>query len=188
MAMLYTTTDSPIGELLLAGDGQALHHLSMQHGRRPLKLDPSWQRDDAAFESVIAQLSEYFDGERRAFDLELNMTGNPFELRVWEELERIPYGETTSYGDIAKRIGSPDAARAVGLANGRNPVAVIVPCHRVIGANGSLTGYGGGLERKRLLLDLEAGILPLEAAAHSLAQASIGPSSSSSSRPRALTR
>ena len=92
------------------------------------------------------------------------LAGNPFELRVWDALLEIPYGETASYGQIARRIGAPDAARAVGLANGRNPVAVIVPCHRVIGADGSLTGYGGGLDRKRLLLDLEAGVLPLAAA------------------------
>ena len=163
MTMLYTTIDSPIGELLLAGDGQALHHLSMQHGRRPLKLDPSWQRDDAAFTDVVEQLTDYFAGARRTFDVPLNLAGNPFERRVWDELLGIPYGETASYGLIAKRLGQPDAARAVGLANGRNPVAVIVPCHRVIGADGSLTGYGGGLERKRLLLDLESGVLPLVA-------------------------
>ena len=89
------------------------------------------------------------------------MHGNPFERRVWQQLLEIPYGETVSYGEVARAIGAPDAPRAVGLANGRNPVAVIVPCHRVIGANGSLTGYGGGLERKRLLLDLESGVLPL---------------------------
>jgi methylated-DNA-[protein]-cysteine S-methyltransferase len=161
MTMLYTTIDSPIGELLLAGDGQALHHLSMQHGRRPLKLDASWQRDDAAFTDVVEQLTDYFAGARRTFDVPLILAGNPFERRVWDELLGIPYGETASYGLIAKRLGQPDAARAVGLANGRNPVAVIVPCHRVIGADGSLTGYGGGLERKRLLLDLESGVLPL---------------------------
>jgi methylated-DNA-[protein]-cysteine S-methyltransferase len=163
--MLYTTIDSPIGELLLAGDGQALHHLSMQHGRRPLKLDDGWQRDDSAFSDVSEQLTDYFAGTRHTFDVELSLTGNGFERRVWDELLKIPYGETASYGVIAKRLGQPDAARAVGLANGRNPVAVIVPCHRVIGANGSLTGYGGGLERKRLLLDLESGVLPLIAGA-----------------------
>ncbi len=163
--MLYTTLDSPIGELLLAGDGNALQHLSMQGGRRPLRLGAGWIRDDAAFANVAAQLSEYFGGARRAFDVPLALNGNPFEQRVWAELLTIPYGETASYGEIARRIGSPDAARAVGLANGRNPVAVIVPCHRVIGANGTLTGYGGGLERKRLLLDLESGVLPLVGAA-----------------------
>jgi methylated-DNA-[protein]-cysteine S-methyltransferase len=163
MAMLYTTVDSPIGELLLVGDGTSLHHLSMQHGRRPLRRDPAWSRDDRAFAGVAGQLEEYFAGTRHTFDVPLTLNGNPFEQRVWAELLTIPFGETASYGEIARQIGSPDAPRAVGLANGRNPVAVIVPCHRVIGANGTLTGYGGGLERKRLLLDLESGVLPLVA-------------------------
>ena len=110
---------------------------------------------------MSAQLREYFDAARQRFDVELALAGNPFELRVWGALREIPYGATASYGAIARQIGSPAAARAVGLANGRNPIAVIVPCHRVIGADGGLTGYGGGLERKRLLLDLEAGKLTL---------------------------
>ncbi len=159
--MLYTTINSPIGELMLVGDGETLHHLSMQGGRRPLHRDAAWTRDDRAFAGPVQQLEEYFTGARQTFDVPLSLAGNPFEQRVWRALRAIPYGETTSYGEIARRIGSPDAPRAVGLANGRNPVAVIVPCHRVIGADGSLTGYGGGLERKRLLLDLEAGVLPL---------------------------
>jgi methylated-DNA-[protein]-cysteine S-methyltransferase len=159
--MLYTTTESPIGELLLVGDGSALHRLDMREGRRPVAIDAAWKRDDGAFTEVSGQLAEYFDGARRAFDVPLALAGNPFELRVWEALCEIPYGHTASYGQIAKRIGEPSAPRAVGLANGRNPIAVIVPCHRVIGSDGSLTGYGGGLERKRLLLDLEAGVLPL---------------------------
>jgi methylated-DNA-[protein]-cysteine S-methyltransferase len=157
----YTTLRSPIGELLLVGDGQSLQRLDMQEGRRPVAIDPSWQRSDQHFTAVRRQLEEYFNGERREFEVPLALAGNEFELRVWEALRAIPYGETVSYGHIAREIGAPDAARAVGLANGRNPVAVIVPCHRVIGADGSLTGYGGGLERKRLLLDLEAGVLPL---------------------------
>jgi methylated-DNA-[protein]-cysteine S-methyltransferase len=159
--MLYTTIDSPIGELMLVGDGETLHHLSMQGGPRPLRRDAAWTRDDRAFARPVQQLEEYFSGARQTFDVPLSLTGNPFEQGVWRALLEIPYGEITSYGEIARRIGSPDAPRAVGLANGRNPVAVIVPCHRVIGADGSLTGYGGGLERKRLLLDLEAGVLPL---------------------------
>jgi methylated-DNA-[protein]-cysteine S-methyltransferase len=162
--LLHTTIDSPIGELLLLGDGQALHQVSMQGGRRPVHVDPHWTRGDDAFDDVRRQLGEYFDGSRRVFDLPLSLEGNEFELRVWSALRQIEYGETVSYGEIARRIGAPSAARAVGLANGRNPVAVIVPCHRVIGADGSLTGYGGGLERKRLLLDLEAGVLPLPVA------------------------
>ncbi|MGZ4264781.1 MAG: methylated-DNA--[protein]-cysteine S-methyltransferase, partial [Solirubrobacteraceae bacterium] len=119
--MIYTTIDSPIGELLLVGDGERLQCLSMQGGRRPVALDPRWQRDDDAFGDVRVQLTEYFDGRRREFDVPLGLEGNEFELRVWDALCRIPYGETVSYGQIAREIGSPDAARAVGLANGRNP-------------------------------------------------------------------
>jgi methylated-DNA-[protein]-cysteine S-methyltransferase len=158
---LYTIFNSPIGDLLAVGDGESLSRLHMLGSRKRVALNPVWQRDDDALDDVRTQLDEYFAGGRREFDLQLDMIGNPFELRVWDALCEIPYGETTSYGEIARRIGSPSAARAVGLANGRNPVALIVPCHRVIGADGSLTGYGGGLERKRLLLDLEAGVLPL---------------------------
>jgi methylated-DNA-[protein]-cysteine S-methyltransferase len=154
--MLYTTVDSPIGELLLAGDGRALHRLSM-HVSPGLR----WQRDPAAFADATQQLEEYFAGARRTFELELGLEGTAFELRVWSALQQIPCGETISYGELARRVARPDAARAVGVANARNPIAVIVPCHRVIGADGSLTGYGGGLERKRRLLDLEAGVLPL---------------------------
>lgn len=155
--LTYTSADSPIGELLLLGDGQALHGLYMQDGRKPMRIASQWRRSAAAFADVLAQLREYFAGERTTFDTRLSMAGNPFELRVWRALAEIPYGETVSYGEIARRVGAPTAARAVGLANGRNPIAVIVPCHRVIGADGSLTGYGGGLERKRLLLELEQG-------------------------------
>jgi methylated-DNA-[protein]-cysteine S-methyltransferase len=161
---IYTIIDSPIDELLLVGDGESLSRLHMLGSRKRVDVNPAWKRDDDAFGEVREQLSEYFAGDRREFELRLNMAGNPFELRVWEELQTIPYGETTSYGEIAQRIGNPGAARAVGLANGRNPIAVVVPCHRVIGADGSLTGYGGGLERKRLLLDLETGVLPLQPA------------------------
>jgi methylated-DNA-[protein]-cysteine S-methyltransferase len=161
MSLIYTIIDSPLGTLLLAGDGHSLHRLDMREGRRPVGIDPTWRRDDNAFTEISAQLNEYFDGARREFDTPLALAGNPFELRVWGALREIPYGQTASYGQIAATIGEPTAARAVGLANGRNPIAVIVPCHRVIGADGSLTGYGGGLERKRLLLDLEAGVLPL---------------------------
>jgi methylated-DNA-[protein]-cysteine S-methyltransferase len=157
--MRYTTIDSPIGELLLAGDDQGLARLEMS--RFGVELD--WERDDATFGAARAQLAEYFAGTRHEFELELALAGNPFELAVWNSLLEIPYGETVSYGEIARRIHHPDAPRAVGLANGRNPVAVIVPCHRVIGADGSLTGYGGGLDRKRFLLELEAGVLPLTA-------------------------
>ncbi len=151
----YTTMSSPIGELLLVGDGQALHGLYMQEGRKSMQVDPSWIEDPSALQGVVDQLREYFDGQRIEFDLELDMRGSDFQRRVWQALCDIPYGETESYGELARRIGEPSAARAVGLANANNPIAVIVPCHRVIGADGSLTGYGGGLERKRLLLELE---------------------------------
>jgi methylated-DNA-[protein]-cysteine S-methyltransferase len=161
MTLLYDTIDSPIGTLLLVGDGHAVHRVDMQQGRRPTPIDPSWRREPEALADVATQLEEYFAGKRRTFELELSMAGSAFERRVWDELVEIPYGETASYGEIARRVGAVSAARAVGLANGRNPVAVIVPCHRVIGANGSLTGYGGGLERKRFLLELESGVLTL---------------------------
>ncbi len=154
---VYTTVDSPIGELLLVGDGQVLHGLSMQDAPRPRSVLPEWRRDDGAFPEIRRELSEYFAGERTEFQVPLAMEGTTFQRTVWNALRAIPYGETRSYGELARGIGKPSAMRAVGLANGRNPIAVIVPCHRVIGADGSLTGFGGGLERKRTLLDLERG-------------------------------
>jgi len=154
---MYTTVDSPIGELLLVGDGDTLSGLYMQDGRKPRRIATNWSESAAPFADVKRQLEEYFTGERTTFDVKLAAEGAPFEREVWHALEEIPYGETVSYGEIARRVGQPTAARAVGTANGRNPIAVIVPCHRVIGADGSLTGYGGGLERKRLLLELERG-------------------------------
>jgi methylated-DNA-[protein]-cysteine S-methyltransferase len=155
--LVYTTLESPIGGLLLLGDGQALRGLYMQDGRRPIAVRSGWECSAAPFASACAQLHEYFAGRRTTFELPLAMNGNPFERRVWRALGDIPYGETTSYGALARDIGHPSAARAVGVANARNPIAVIVPCHRVIGAGGALTGYGGGLECKRLLLELETG-------------------------------
>ncbi len=157
MPLLHTTIDSPIGGLLLVGDEHALHGLYMQDGPRPKRPAPDWVRAEEPFEPVREQLGQYFAGERTDFDLPLHMAGPDFERTVWAALRGIGYGETVSYGEIARRIGYPDAARAVGRANGRNPISVIVPCHRVIGADGKLTGYGGGLERKRHLLELEAG-------------------------------
>ncbi len=156
-SLQYTFEDSPIGSLLLVGNDQALHGLYMQDGRKPKQIESGWERSTTCFADVKAQLREYFAGERLAFDLALVMAGTPFERRVWSALTEIPYGETCSYGELARRLDQPSAARAVGLANGRNPIAVIVPCHRVIGADGTLTGYGGGLERKRILLELESG-------------------------------
>src|SRR3954452_1006927 len=159
--MYYSTWQSPIGELMGVGDGRALHGLYMQDGRSAAKVRPGWARADEPLAAAREQLEEYFAGCRRGFDVPLEMAGSRFEQRVWQALREIPYGETASYGEIARRVGEADAARAVGVANARNPIAVIVPCHRVIGADGSLTGYGGGLDRKRLLLDLEAGVLTL---------------------------
>jgi methylated-DNA-[protein]-cysteine S-methyltransferase len=152
---LYSTVSSPIGELMLCGDDDSLTALHLP-GHWP-KPAAGWRRDDARFADVARQLEEYFAGERTTFDVAMRMQGGPFEREVWAELLQIPYGETASYGEIARRVGKPHASRAVGAANGRNPIAIIVPCHRVIGSDGTLTGYGGGLERKRALLDLEAG-------------------------------
>ena len=154
--MLYTTYDSPIGELLLVGDEHALHGLYMQGGRTAIPVRPEWREAAEPFAQVCTQLDEYFAGSRTEFDLPLKMAGSEFQRRVWRALRDIPYGETASYGEIAMAVGKPEAVRAVGATNGRNPIAVIVPCHRVIGSDGTLVGYGGGLPRKRLLLELEA--------------------------------
>jgi methylated-DNA-[protein]-cysteine S-methyltransferase len=155
--MRYTYLASPLGELLLARDDGGLTALYLPTGKHATRVRPSeWVRDDTGFDDVRAQLAEYFAGERREFDLPLNARGSAFQQRVWAALREIPYGETASYGKTAVAIGSPDAARAVGLANGQNPISIIVPCHRVIGANGSMTGYGGGLDAKRWLLSHEA--------------------------------
>jgi methylated-DNA-[protein]-cysteine S-methyltransferase len=162
--MLYTRFDTPIGELLAVGDGRALHGLYMQNPKRPIAPAPAWEERAHPFAELKTQLAAYFAGRRQDFDIPLEMAGSPFQRRVWEALRAIPYGETASYGELASRIGVPRSPRAVGVANARNPVCVIVPCHRVIGADGSLTGFAGGLERKRLLLDLEAGVLPLQPA------------------------
>ena len=150
----FRTIDSPVGPLTLAGRGGHLMHLRMVDQTYEPSHD-GWERDDAAFPDAIEQLESYFAGERTEFDLELELVGTPFQRSVWAALLTIPYGETRSYGEIATQIGSPGAFRAVGLANGHNPIGIIVPCHRVIGSNGSLTGYGGGLDRKRALLALE---------------------------------
>ncbi len=153
---LYTTVDSPLGELLLLGDGDALRGLHLQQGSRAVAVSPDWRREPEAFLEAGAQLSEYFAGRRTSFDLPLDLVGSPFQLRVWRQLLEIGYGETSSYGELARRVGRPAAARAVGAANGSNPIAIVVPCHRLIGARGALTGYAGGVDKKRLLLELEA--------------------------------
>ncbi len=146
-----TTIDSPVGPLLLTSDGTSLTRLLFDG-----TADPSWSAAPCAvLDQAVAQLVEYFAGERTGFELPLDPAGTDFQQATWLALRAIPYAETINYGQLAGRVGNPKASRAVGLANGRNPISVIVPCHRVIGANGSLTGYGGGLDRKRLLLDLE---------------------------------
>jgi methylated-DNA-[protein]-cysteine S-methyltransferase len=147
--------DSPIGRLLLAGDGESLIHVCFQSGPRPLSPAPGWVVDPSPFRTAVAQLEEYFAGQRRTFDLQLAPRGTEFQQRVWRALREIPYGNTVSYGELARGIGKPSASRAVGLANGANPLPIIVPCHRVIGTDGSLTGFGGGLPIKRRLLALE---------------------------------
>ena len=148
----YATVDSPIGELLLTAEDGALTRLYMA----PFAVDPAWEHDPAALAEPVRQLAEYFAGERTEFALELRPAGTAFQRGVWDLLLGIPYGETTTYGTLAAELGDPRKVRAVGLANGRNPISIVVPCHRVIGADGSLVGYGGGLERKRALLALEA--------------------------------
>lgn len=156
----YTWIDSPLGALLATADddGAITRLLTPGNDRQP---DDDWVADDAAFEDLRQQLGEYFAGERTSFELRLAPSGTDFQQQVWAALRTIPYGRTASYKDVAEQIGRPKAVRAVGLANGRNPIGIVVPCHRVIGANGTLVGYAGGLEAKRALLDLEAGVAPL---------------------------
>ena len=154
MTTTFRTMDSPVGTITLAGHDGVLTHLRMDdQSHEPDRA--GWEPDADAYGDAVEQLDAYFAGELTDFDLELRLEGTPFQQEVWAALREIPYGETWSYGRLADRIGKPGAARAVGLANGRNPIGIIVPCHRVIGADGSLTGYGGGLPRKQLLLQLE---------------------------------
>ncbi len=156
--MFYTVVESPVGQLLLAGKHERLNRLSFLEGREsPLSIPTDWTRDDSGFKHIAAQLREYFRGVRKEFDIPLDIgTNKPdFSRRVWNQLRKIPYGETCSYRTIAERIGRPKAYRAVGQANHRNPIAIVIPCHRVIGSNGTLTGFGGGLNTKEFLLNLE---------------------------------
>jgi len=151
----YTLVDSPVGELLLAGDDTGLRLINFQTGRHRVSPRSLWKADRHPFGEAVRQLRAYFESDLRTFDLVLSPEGTSFQLAVWRALRGIPYGETISYGELAKRVGSPRASRAVGAANGRNPLPIVIPCHRVIGGDGSLTGYGGGLRIKRALLDLE---------------------------------
>jgi methylated-DNA-[protein]-cysteine S-methyltransferase len=162
-AVRFSTMDSPIGPLTLAGTGSTLTHLRMAgQAHEPDRAD--WVPSDGAFADVAEQLEAYFAGALTEFDVEVTLIGTEFQRRVWAALRTIPYGETRSYGQIAEQIGSPGASRAVGLANGRNPIGIIVPCHRVIGSTGGLTGYGGGVDRKQTLLALEKNRSPAQAA------------------------
>ena len=151
----FTSFESPVGSLLLAGDRKSLRQVSFANSKHSASPRSDWKQNRAAFTEVIRQLQAYFRGELKEFDLPLAMEGTEFQLHVWHELRAIPYGETISYAQLAVRVGNPKAVRAVGLANGSNPIPIIVPCHRVIGSNGSLTGFGGGLSMKKKLLELE---------------------------------
>ena len=155
--MQYRTLSSPIGPLLLAGDDAGVRFLLFQHGRQSVRPQASWQPDRGRLKESVRQLTAYFEGRLQHFDVPVAPEGTPFQRAVWAELQRIPYGETISYRTLAERVGNPRAVRAVGLANGANPISIIIPCHRVIGSNGSLVGYGGGLATKQALLALERG-------------------------------
>ncbi|MPY33305.1 methylated-DNA--[protein]-cysteine S-methyltransferase [Streptomyces adustus] len=153
----HTVIDSPYGPLTLVADDGVLSGLYMTEQRHRPPEESFGTHDATAFGEAEEQLEAYFSGELKQFTLELRLSGTPFQQTVWDQLRAIPYGETRTYGELADALGNPKASRAVGLANGKNPVGIIVPCHRVIGASGSLTGYGGGLDRKQRLLDFERG-------------------------------
>ncbi|MFI6605713.1 methylated-DNA--[protein]-cysteine S-methyltransferase [Streptomyces sp. NPDC050507] len=156
-ARQHTVIDSPYGPLTLVATDRVLAGLYMTDQRHRPPEETFGEPDAGPFDKAVEQLDAYFAGELREFDLPLDLAGTPFQRSVWAELQRIPYGETRTYGELAENLGKPGASRAVGLANGKNPVGIIVPCHRVIGASGSLTGYGGGLDRKQRLLAFENG-------------------------------
>ena len=159
--MHYVTMASPVGELLIVADDRAIRYVNFQDGLHPMDIDPSWTKGGKLALRAARQLDEYFARKRKDFDLPLEPEGTEFQRSVWDELLAIPYGVTRSYGEQAARIGNPNAQRAVGAANGKNPIAIIIPCHRVIGTNGRLTGFGGGLSNKQTLLDFERGQLTL---------------------------
>lgn len=155
MSIRYTWLDTPIGRLLIAADGDGIRRIGFPQGRDGVEPQRDWAEDAAFLVQAREQLTAYFAGERIAFDLPLAPRTTPFQARVLRALCEVPYGATVSYGELARRVGSPRAARAVGMANGRNPIPIIIPCHRVIGSDGTLTGFGGGLDTKRWLLDHE---------------------------------
>lgn len=160
MPPVHTVVDSPVGPLTLVAVDDALTGLYMDRQRHRPPQESFGEPGTAPFGPVIEQLAEYFAGQRSEFDVVMALTGTPFQRTVWAALREIPYGETVSYGELAERIGQPSASRAVGLANGKNPIGIIVPCHRVVGSTGNLTGYGGGLDRKQHLLDFERSNTP----------------------------
>lgn len=166
--IVYGYFDSPIGALLVAGDGEKLHRIIFPAGSRHSKPKAEWRRDDQLFTTVFEQLDAYFAGRLTVFDLPLHMAGTAFQNSVWTALRDIPFGQTLSYGELASRIGKPSASRAVGGANGANPLPIVVPCHRVIGANKSLTGFGGGIDIKKFLLAHENRVSPPEDRQNSL--------------------
>src|ERR1700722_6252893 len=151
----FSYLDSPLGQVFVQSDGQFVTGLYLPPHRGWQGPQASWQQSDTPFAAIREQLAEYFAGGRQQFDLPLKLAGTPFQQRVWQELVRIPFGTTISYGQLAERVAKPSASRAVGRANGRNPISIIVPCHRVIGADGKLTGYGGGIDKKEWLLEWE---------------------------------
>jgi len=162
--MNYQFLETPIGTLLIAGDERAIHRIEFPRNGTPGRPEAGWTESARGpVGDAVRQLREYFSGKRTDFDLPLEPQGTAFQRGVWKRLEEIPYGETISYGELAKRVGNPKASRAVGAANGQNPIPIVIPCHRVIGANGKLTGFGGGLPTKEKLLDLEKGQLALNA-------------------------
>ncbi len=156
MTTYYEYYKSPVGKLLLVGDGENMTHLGFPSGKMKLKHKRNWTKDGSSLKQAVSQLEAFFEGNLKNFDLPLALTGTPFRRSVWAGLMDIPYGETWSYGQLANYIGAPNACRAVGSANGFNPIPIVVPCHRVIGNNGSLTGFGGGLKTKKFLLELES--------------------------------
>ena len=155
LEILYTIVESPLGEIFLARNDEGLTCISFQEGTRALRPEVHWRKANDAFNEERIQLAEYFNGALFEFDLALAPEGTPFQREAWRALHSIPYGETATYGEQARRIGRPSASRAVGAANGQNPLPIVIPCHRVVGANGKLTGYGGGLRFKEALLALE---------------------------------
>lgn len=162
--MNYCFHASPIGDLLLVGDGDGLHRIGFPQGKGRVVVDATWNETEQGFGPARQQLDEYFAGHRQHFDLSLRPQGTAFQLQVLTALSQIPYGKTVSYARIAEKIGRPKAVRAVGAANGRNPLPIVIPCHRVIGADGSLTGFGGGMAAKSFLLELEGALEPASTA------------------------